>query len=76
MAADRGAYRTRPDVEARFVRIELAERRLELICRGVVLVLIVALVVTVIICALGGAWPIGAAAGALLTAIVRTGAGH
>ncbi len=76
MAAERGAYRTRADVEARFVRIELAERRLELICRGVVLVLIVALVVTVIICALGGAWPIGAAAGALLTAIVRTGAGH
>ena len=54
----------------------MAERRLELLGRGVVLVLTVALVVTAIVCALGGAWPIGAAAGALLTAIARTGAGH
>ena len=76
MAAERRSYRARPDVEARFVRIELAERRLELLGRGVVLVLTVALVVTAIVCALGGAWPIGAAAGALLTAIARTGAGH
>jgi hypothetical protein len=57
-------YRERPEVEERFVSMELRERRFGLLCRAVLLVLTVALVVTAVICALRGEpWAVTTAAG-------------
>jgi F0F1-type ATP synthase assembly protein I len=57
-------YRERPEVEARFVSMELRERRFALLCRAVLLILTVALVVAAIICALRGEpWAVTTAAG-------------
>jgi hypothetical protein len=57
-------YRERPEVEERFVRMELRERSFALICRAVLLILTVVLVTAAVICALrGGPDTIGVAAG-------------
>jgi hypothetical protein len=57
-------YRERPEVEERFVSMELRERWFALLCRAVLLLLTVALVVVAVICALrGGHDAIGTAAG-------------
>jgi hypothetical protein len=65
-------YRRRPQVEARFVDIELAERRLALLASGVLLLLTVAVVVMAIVCAARGtAWPLATAAGGLVTVTGR-----
>jgi hypothetical protein len=72
----RNSYRERPDVEERFIRRELAERDLDLLRRGVMLALTVAVVVVAIICVLRGAWPLGAAASTCIAAAVRSGARH
>jgi hypothetical protein len=65
-------YRQRPDVEAKFVSLELWKGRLALVAQVVFLLLIVGLVVTAIICALRGHYAIapviggpGAVGGAL-----------
>jgi hypothetical protein len=71
VSSARHPYRTRPDVEARFVRRELADRDFSLVCRAVLLVLIVAAAVTTIVCAPSGTWAIGATAGAWLLAMSR-----
>jgi hypothetical protein len=65
-------YRQRPEVQARFVGFELAERRLALLASGVLLMLTVAVVVMAIVCALRGtAWPLATAAGGLVTVTGR-----
>lgn len=57
-------YRDQPDVQKKFIAVELAERWCRVVCRAVLLVLTVALVVTAIICALRGMpWPIAAGTG-------------
>ncbi len=72
----RELYRSRPDVEARFVRRELAEQDFLLVCRWVLLVLIVAAAVTTIVCAPAATWAIGATAGAWLLSMSRRGDGR
>jgi uncharacterized membrane protein len=47
-------YRHRPEVERKFVDLELRERRFALMCRAILLVLAVGLVLATIICALCG----------------------
>jgi hypothetical protein len=58
------SYRQRPDIERKFVRVELAERWLGVVCRVLLVALTLALGAVTIICALRGtSWPIPAGTG-------------
>jgi hypothetical protein len=48
------SYRERPDIEARFVKVELAERWLGIVCRALLVLLALALGAATIYCVLHG----------------------